>query len=79
MIFYPFITVISTGGAAKKAIIQTEIVVNNVGIIKHLNHLTYSRFFVAISQASIRSQNKPPRRTSYVEYIRYNSQNNLKT
>lgn len=44
---YPFIIYTS---AAKKAIIQTEIVVHNVRIIKHLNQLTYSRFFVDIIQ-----------------------------
>lgn len=46
----------STGGAAMKAIINTEVAVNNVGIINTPNQPTYKRFSVLVIHSQKRAQ-----------------------
>lgn len=48
---------ISTGGAATKAMMNTEVAVSRVGIIKTPNHPMYRRFSVLV----IQSQKRPHR------------------
>ena len=46
----------STGGAAIKAMINTEVAVNKVGIIKTPNQPMYRRFSVLVTQLQKRAQ-----------------------
>jgi hypothetical protein len=46
----------STGGAAMKAMMNTEVAVNRVGIIRTPNHPMYKRFSVLVIQAQKRDQ-----------------------
>jgi len=47
---------ISTGGAAIKAMMNTEVAVKRVGIINTPNHPMYRRFSVDVTQAQKRVQ-----------------------
>ena len=46
---------ISTGGAAMKAMMNTEVAVNNVGIIITPNHPMYKRFSVEVIHSQKRA------------------------
>jgi hypothetical protein len=46
----------STGGAAMNATMNTEVAVNNVGIIKTPNQPMYKRFSVLVTQEQKRDQ-----------------------
>jgi len=52
---------ISTGGAAMKAMMNTEVAVNNVGIMITPNQPMYIRFSVDVIHSQKRAQPKTPK------------------
>ena len=60
---------ISTGGAAMNAMMNTEVAVSRVGIIRTPNQPMYKRFSVLVIQAEKRSHNETLSRLSKVAVI----------
>ncbi len=60
---------ISTGGAAIKAMINTEVAVNNVGIINTPNQPMYKRFSVEVTHSQKRAHSEVDSRLSKIAVI----------
>jgi hypothetical protein len=59
----------STGGAAMKAMMNTEVAVNNNGIIHTPNHPMYRRFSVEVTHSQKRAQRLDASRLSKIAVI----------
>ena len=63
--------IMSTGGAATKAMMKTDTAVNNVGIMITPNQPTYKRFSVEVIQSQKRAHNDEASRRSKIAVILY--------